>query len=83
LSVKVWVFPTACPLEAYGGVAGSVVGCLTSVDVGNNPIMEIIEELDGVTRLADTNEDPVRLLWRMENEARLSADEGADAELLL
>ena len=45
--------------------------------------MEIIEEIDGVSRLADTNEDPVRLLWRMENEARLSADEGSDAELLL
>jgi hypothetical protein len=29
-------------------------------------------EVDGVHRLADSVEDPVQALWRMENEARLA-----------
>jgi hypothetical protein len=32
--------------------------------------MEIIEVIDSVYRLADSPEDPVQVLWRLENDAR-------------
>lgn len=34
--------------------------------------MTMIEQVDGVHRLAGSEGDPVQALWRMENEARLA-----------
>jgi len=36
--------------------------------------MDVIETIDGVFRLQENDEDPVQVLWRLCNEARLGRD---------
>ena len=43
--------------------------------MGNSLGMEIVELLYGVFRLSESGDDPVLVLWRLENEARLERDE--------
>lgn len=45
--------------------------CLGLTGSGNDGAVDAIEVVDGVFRLSDVREDPVQVMWRLENEARI------------